>query len=162
MVLQLLEDDENYQVIVIDDLSNGSKDNLSFIQKRGFADRFELINGNFGDPALLRKIFSEHNFLAVMHFAAFIQVGESVTNPAKYYHNNFSNAITLLNEMGQAGIKNLIFSSTAAIFGNPDSKDVPLKSCAPKKPINSYGDSKLKVEQALPFLKQLLVLNQLL
>ena len=151
MVLQLLEDDQNYQVYVLDDLSNGSIDNLSFIQKRGYTDRFELINGNFGDADLLKKLFLEHKFLAVMHFAAFIQVGESVTNPAKYYHNNFSNAITLLNEMGQAGIKNLIFSSTAAIFGNPDSKDVPLLSNAPKKPINPYGDSKLKVEQALPF-----------
>ena len=150
MVLQLLEDKANYNVLVLDDLSNGSEENLAFTKDENFKYRFDLVKGNFGDAELLEKIFSEHKFLAVMHFAAFIQVGESVFKPAKYYRNNFANALVLFEKMAKFNINKLIFSSTAAIFGNPDSKYLPLKADAPKAPINPYGMSKLMVEQALP------------
>ena len=150
MVLQLLEDKANYNVLVLDDLSNGSEENLAFTKDENFKDRFDLVKGNFGDADLLEKLFAEHKFLAVMHFAAFIQVGESVFKPAKYYRNNFANALVLFEKMAKFNINKLIFSSTAAIFGNPDPKYLPLKADAPKDPINPYGMSKLMVEQALP------------
>ena len=150
MVLQLLEDQANYNILVLDDLSNGSEENLEFTQDEKYINRFKLVIGDFGDANLLEKLFAEHEFLAVMHFAAFIQVGESVTNPDKYYLNNYHNVKVLLEHMGQAGVKNLIFSSTAAIFGNPGSEYLPLRADAPENPVNPYGDSKLKVEQDLP------------
>ena len=151
MVLQLLESDESYNIIVLDDLSNGARENLDFaLDNNKYNNRCKFIKGDFGDTKLLNQLFAKYDFLAVMHFAAFIKVGESVQNPQKYYKNNFDNTKNLCEQMGLAGIKHFVFSSTAAIFGNPDIKNIPLKADAPQAPINPYGDSKLKVEQVLP------------
>jgi UDP-glucose-4-epimerase GalE len=100
-----------------------------------------------GDLDLLRKIFSDHSVAAVMHFAAFCYVGESVTEPAKYYHNNVANTIALLEFMVKKGVSNFIFSSSCATYGEP--VEIPIREDHPLKPINPYGRTKLMVEQVL-------------
>jgi UDP-glucose 4-epimerase len=121
-------------------------DNLS----TGYRDAVlggEFIQGDIADRALLNKVFSEHKFDAVLHFASFIQVGESVKKPDMYYQNNLTNTQNLLNAMNAAGVKKFIFSSTAAIFGEPNY--TPIDEVHPKFPINPYGRSKWMVEQIL-------------
>ena len=121
-------------------------DNLSF----GHADAVlcgELIVGDLADKAALGRLFAAQNFDVVMHFASSILVGESVQNPAKYYRNNFSNTQNLLDMMIKHGVKKLIFSSTAAIFGEPEYTPIDEKHL--KMPINPYGRSKWMVEQML-------------
>jgi UDP-glucose 4-epimerase len=107
----------------------------------------EFIEGDLGDAALLDTLFSQRHFAGVIHFASYIQVGESVSNPSKYYDNNVARTITLLNAMVKHKVQHFIFSSTAAIFGNPDY--LPIDEKHPKNPINPYGRSKLMVEQLL-------------
>jgi UDP-glucose 4-epimerase len=131
--------DNNFQALVLDNLSSG------FANATGSS---ELIQGDVGDAALLNQIFTERSVHAVMHFASFIQVGESVTHPGKYYENNVGKAITLLNAMARHGVRHFIFSSTAAIFGNPVTDQIAEDH--PMSPINPYGRSKLLVEQLLP------------
>ncbi len=124
--------------LVLDDLSTG--------YQHAVGDT-ELIIGNCGDTNLLDKIFSEYNIKSVVHFASFIQVGESVTKPDKYYNNNVTNTIKLLNSMIRNGVKNFVFSSTAAIFGHPIAPTI--KEDHPQLPINPYGRSKLIIENIL-------------
>ncbi len=107
----------------------------------------ELIIGDIGNRALLNEVFTSRSFAGVMHFASYIQVGESVTAPAKYYDNNVSRTLCLLDAMVENKVDNFIFSSTAAIFGNPEY--TPINEAHPKNPINPYGRSKLMVEQIL-------------
>jgi UDP-glucose 4-epimerase len=95
----------------------------------------------------LQDLFRTHSIDAVMHFASFIQVGESVTEPQKYYQNNVVNTLNLLNAMGEAGVKRFIFSSTAATFG--ETVYVPINEEHPQQPVNPYGQSKLMVEKIL-------------
>lgn len=117
-------------------------DNLS----TGFSDavvRGEVFVGDMADESLLERIFRSHAFDAVMHFAAFSLVGESVTDPAKYYRNNVANTLLLLDAMVRHGVKHFIFSSTAATFGNP--VRLPMDEFHPQCPINPYGQSKLMV-----------------
>jgi UDP-glucose 4-epimerase len=116
----------------------------------GFADAVRygrLIEGDLADKAALDRVFTENQFDGVMHFASYIQVGESVREPAKYYQNNFCYTLNLLNAMVQHKVRHLIFSSTAAIFGMPEF--IPIDEAHPKNPINPYGHSKLMVEQML-------------
>lgn len=136
MVLMLKE--QGHKVLVLDDLSSGYEDAVLGSQ---------FIKGSIEDTALLDRIFSEHQFDGVMHFASFIQVGESVQHPAKYYRNNFINTVNLLDAMVKYKSRNFIFSSTAAIFGQPEY--TPIDEVHPKSPINPYGASKLMVERAL-------------
>jgi UDP-glucose 4-epimerase len=126
------------QVTTLDNLSNGYKNSVLY---------GELIEGDLANQSLLKQVFSNHRFDAVMHFASDIQVGESITNPAKYYQNNVSNTLNLLNAMQNAGVNKFIFSSTAAIFGAPQYS--PIDEKHPKQPINPYGTTKLIIEQAL-------------
>lgn len=128
----------NNEVITLDNLSCGYKDAVKY---------GELVVGDLGDAAVLDQLFGKHKFDAVMHFAAFIEVGESVTNPAKYYRNNVSNTQVLLDAMVKHDINHFIFSSTAAIFGEP--KYTPIDESHPQNPINPYGRSKLMVEHML-------------
>ncbi|WP_353573407.1 UDP-glucose 4-epimerase GalE [Candidatus Albibeggiatoa sp. nov. BB20] len=126
------------KVVVLDNLSNGYRN--------------AVIGGDFvfadlGDKANLDYIFQAYQFDGVMHFASFIQVGESVQNPSIYYQNNVANTLNLLDTMVKYAVKNFIFSSTAAIFGEPQS--VPLDETHPKNPINPYGLSKWIIEQIL-------------
>lgn len=107
----------------------------------------EFIEGDLADRGALEGVFAARKYDAVMHFASFIEVGESVRLPAKYYRNNVSNTLTLLECMQAAGVEQFIFSSTAAIFGTP--QRVPIDESHPTNPINPYGRSKLMVEQIL-------------
>lgn len=130
---------QNIETVIIDSLEYGHKEAVKECKN------FYL--GNIGDADLLKEIFKKHNIDSVMHLCAYIEVGESVQNPAKYYINNLSNSITLLNEMIKANIKNFIFSSTAAVYGEPEK--IPLKEEYRKEPTNPYGDSKLALEKIL-------------
>ncbi|HZP87579.1 MAG TPA: UDP-glucose 4-epimerase GalE [Burkholderiales bacterium] len=107
----------------------------------------DLIEADLADRAALDRAFSSHKIDAVMHFASYIQVGESVQNPGKYYENNFSNTLNLLSAMVARGVDKFVFSSTAAIFGEP--RYSPIDEAHPREPINPYGRSKLMVEQVL-------------
>jgi UDP-glucose 4-epimerase len=125
-------------VVVLDDLSNGFRDAVPQV---------DLVVGSIADAGLLKTLFARYQFDAVIHFASFIQVGESIFHPQKYYENNLVSTLTLLNAMREAGVSRFIFSSTAAVYGNP--VYVPIDEKHPKLPINPYGKSKLMVEQVL-------------
>ena len=107
-----------------------------------------VVEGDIHDTAKLRQAIETHGVGAVMHFAAWLSVGDSVKNPAGYYRNNVVGALSVLDAMVATGVSNLVFSSTCAIFGTPDS--VPIHEDLPKHPINAYGETKLAIEQALP------------
>lgn len=125
-------------VTVYDNLSAGYRDAVLSA---------ELVVGDLSDRSALDALFERAQFDAVMHFASFIQVGESVADPAKYYRNNVTNTLNLLEAMCGAGIRKFVFSSTAAIFGMP--REDRIGENHPKEPINPYGRSKLFVEQIL-------------
>lgn len=137
MVIKLLE--AQYQPIVIDDLSTGSK--------LAVPKEVPLYVMNIQDKLSLSRILSSEKIDAVLHFAASIDVSESVQNPAKYYHNNVMNTLNLVEVMLAHEIKTLVFSSTAAIFGEPQ-RDI-IDETHPKNPINPYGQSKIMCEQIL-------------
>lgn len=125
-------------VTTLDNLSNGHRDAVLF---------GSFVEGDVADRALLAQLMEAGNFEAVMHFASFIQVGESMKHPAKYYENNVSNTLNLLDAMLTANVKRFIFSSTAATFGSPQYS--PIDEKHPQNPINPYGRSKLMIEQVL-------------
>jgi len=127
-----------HEVLVYDNLSTGNRKAVL---------HGELVVGDLADKALLQATLERFRPDAVMHFAASIEVGESVTNPLKYYRNNSANALNLLEAVRAAGIGRLIFSSTAAVYGNPPV--VPVTEDAPLAPINPYGASKLVTEKML-------------
>ncbi|RMX11137.1 UDP-glucose 4-epimerase GalE [Vandammella animalimorsus] len=137
MVKQLRQ--QGAAAVVLDDLSAGYADAV--------VAGAELVVGSAADAGLLAQLFAQHRFDAVMHFASFIQVGESVTEPAKYYANNVAATLTLLQAMCAAGVLRFIFSSTAAVYGNPQQS--PIDEDHPKQPINPYGRSKWMAEQML-------------
>ena len=129
---------EGHRVISLDNLSTGFKS----LAKYG-----KLIVGDLSDNEFLDQLFSQNKFDAVMHFAASSLVGESIVNPAKYYRNNVVNTINLLDVMVKHDVRNFIFSSTAAIFGEPI--QTKINEQHPKMPINPYGKSKLMIEMFL-------------
>lgn len=124
------------EVIILDNLSTGFKEAILY---------GELIIGDTGDKGCVSKIFADHDISTVMHFAAHTVVPESVTNPLKYYANNTCNTRNLLECCQEAGIKQFIFSSTAAVYGIPDSTEAVTEE-TPTSPINAYGTSKLMSE----------------
>ena len=130
-----------YQVIVLDNLSYGHPE---LIQDRLQA---ELLVADISDRAFLDNLFATRQIDAVMHFAAFIAVGESVQEPAKYYRNNVVGTLTLLEAMIAANIKKFVFSSTCAVYGMP--KEVPMTENHPIQPLSPYAASKRVVEQML-------------
>ncbi|MBW2248046.1 MAG: UDP-glucose 4-epimerase GalE [Deltaproteobacteria bacterium] len=136
MVKDLL--DAGYHVITLDDLSTGHRELLP---------GGEFIEGGLGDAVLLDKLFSTHKISAVMHFAAFSLVGESVEKPLKYYRNNMAATAELLDSMIRHSVKRFIFSSTAAVYGEP--VDIPITESHPCTPTNPYGESKIAVERML-------------
>jgi len=127
---------EGFNTIVLDNLSNGH---------RGSVQAGIFIEGDIADAELLARIFAEHRIDAVVHFAAFIEAGESVKNPLAFYGNNTSGTLTLLAAMRDAGVKPIVFSSTAAVYGQQDNA-ATLSEDLPKEPINPYGESKWAVE----------------
>lgn len=136
MVQLLLERD--HEVTILDNLSTGYRDAVT-------GGRFEF--GDLGDPQVVDRVLQSSEFDAVMHFAAFIRVEESVAHPGKYFRNNFSNTLNLLDGMVRHGVRRFIFSSTAAVYGEP--QYVPVDEKHPREPINPYGASKKFVEDAL-------------
>lgn len=106
-----------------------------------------LIKGDISDRALLDRVFSEYAPEGVIHFAAYAYVGESVTDPAKYYRNNVAGTLTLLEAMNDHGCKPIVFSSTCAVYGMPQS--IPMGEDHPQWPVNPYGWSKFMIERAL-------------
>jgi UDP-glucose 4-epimerase len=123
-------------------------DNLVFGHEQAIVDPgVELVVGDVGDQDLVRGLFAKHGFGAVVHFAAYAYVGESVTNPLKYYQNNTAEPIKLLQVMQEFGCKVFVFSSTCATYGVPD--QLPITEGNVQNPINPYGRSKLMVEWIL-------------
>lgn len=127
-----------HDVWVYDNLSQGH---------RGAVAPGRLIQAELSDKARLEQVFRERHIEAVMHFAALTLVGESVTDPGKYYQNNVSASLTLLEAMRACDVRKIVFSSTTATYGVPDR--VPIDEDQPQRPINPYGFAKLVVEQAL-------------
>jgi UDP-glucose 4-epimerase len=127
------------QVIVLDDLSRG--------HRAAVDPRATFHEGRTGDRPLVTRLVREHGVDACAHFAAFAYVGESVTEPARYYDNNFTQAAALFESLAQAGVKHVVFSSTCATYGVP--REVPIPESHPQWPINPYGWSKLFVERLL-------------
>lgn len=129
---------KGYSTIVVDNMSAGHKE---------FARWGEFRQCDLGDIDGLRSIFAGRDISAVMHFCAFTYVGESIEDPQKYYINNVKNTINLLQVMRESGVNRFIFSSTAAIFGDPVT--IPIAEDHPKEPINPYGRTKLMIEHIL-------------
>lgn len=130
-----------YEVLILDNLVYGHRDLVEKVLQ------VELIQGDTGDRELLDNLFKSRNIAAVMHFSAYAYVGESVSNPAKYYRNNVIGTITLLEAMLAAEVKKFVFSSTCATYGVPE--QVPIPEDHPQNPINPYGATKLMVERIL-------------
>jgi UDP-glucose 4-epimerase len=130
-----------YEVVILDNLVYGHRDLVESVLQ------VKLIEGDTNDRSLLDQIFADYNIAAVMHFAAYAYVGESVSDPAKYYRNNVIGTLTLLEAMLAANIKKFVFSSTCATYGVP--KTVPIPEEHPQAPINPYGATKLMVERIL-------------
>ena len=128
------------RVVVYDNLSAGHR------EAARFADAF--VEGDIHSTDRLRRACADNDVDAVMHFAAWLSVGDSVRDPAGYYRNNVVGALSVLDAMVAEGVSRLVFSSTAAVFGNP--VETPITEDHPKIPINAYGETKLAIERALP------------
>jgi len=126
------------KTLVLDNLIYGHKEAVKW---------GEFVEADLNNEEELRAVFTKYSIEAVMHFAAFAYVGESVTDPKKYYQNNVANTLNLLNIMLEFKVKNFIFSSTCASYGNPI--EIPITESHPQNPINPYGQSKLMVEKIL-------------
>lgn len=134
-----------HQVVVYDNLSHG--------HRRAVPRGAEVITGEIGDRAALDRAFQQHRPEAVMHFAALIEAGESMQAPERYFRNNTASTLTLLECMLQQGTRRLVFSSTAALYGNPGR--TAIEEDAPLCPTNAYGESKLLVERMLGWFHQI-------
>jgi UDP-arabinose 4-epimerase len=129
---------EGYQPVLLDNFSSGHR----------WAARWgRLVEGDLSDVDLVRRTLVEQKAIAVIHFAASILVGESVGNPRKYFWNNLVNTLKLLDAMQDAGVKHIVFSSSAAVYGTPETTPIPEEH--PQRPINPYGESKLMMERTL-------------
>lgn len=142
--LQLLE--AGHQVVVLDNLSNSSRESLTRIE-RITGKKIEFIEGDIRDAAVLQQLFQQHAFKAVIHFAGLKAVGESVQQPLRYYQNNIAGTLNLLEVMDKAGCKNLVFSSSATVYGDP--ARLPITEDMPRSATNPYGRSKLIIEEML-------------
>jgi UDP-glucose 4-epimerase len=129
---------QGMETVVLDNLSYGHEE---------FVKWGEFIEGDLSDESILSRIFEKYPIDTVMHFAAFTYVGESVENPQKYYKNNLENTLNLLNVMKDHQVNKFIFSSTCAVYGEPEK--LPLTEDHPLNPVNPYGNTKLMVEKIL-------------
>ena len=144
-VVELLQG--GYEVVIIDNFSNSSPLVLSRIEEIT-GKRPLLIEGDIRDRALLDDVFKQHEIDAVVHFAGLKAVGESVQKPLEYYDNNVSGSVVLFEAMRDAGVKRLVFSSSATVYGDPE--EIPIsENCPIGVPTNPYGMSKLMVERIL-------------
>lgn len=138
--VRMLAEVSGRRVVVLDNLVFGHREAL-------VSDGVELVEADMADAAAVGKIFATHEIAAVVHFAAFCYVGESVTEPLKYYQNNTAAPMTVLAAMRDHGCDKFIFSSTCATYGNP--QQMPMSESHPQQPINPYGQSKLMLEKIL-------------
>ncbi len=127
-----------HEVVVLDNLATGHREAVKW---------GPLIEGNLGDKELLAKIFKEQQIEAVLHFAASLLVGESMTDPQKYFWNNVVNTLVLLDAMKASRVKHIVFSSSAAVYGSPEK--LPIPEDHSMRPVSPYGDSKLSMERAI-------------
>jgi UDP-glucose-4-epimerase GalE len=127
-----------YRPVVFDNMSRGHREAVRW---------GPLVEGDLADRGRLTAALVEHRASAVMHFAAYAYVGESVADPAMYYRNNLGGTLSLLDAMREAGVDKIVFSSTCATYGTPDS--VPIRETAPQLPVNPYGETKLAIERVL-------------
>lgn len=135
-----------YNVVVVDNLSNSKKESLKRVQKlTGKTLEFHLID--LLDRHALNNVFQKSKIDAVIHFAGLKAVGESVSAPLKYYHNNVAGTLVLCSVMNNNNVKNIVFSSSATVYGDP--KEVPIREEFPVNPTNPYGRSKLMIEDIL-------------
>lgn len=132
--------DRGEKVIILDNLENGHRQAAQAVGAK-------LVIGDLRDLEFVRKFLKENDIEAVIHFAAYIEAGESVINPLKHYNNNVIGTLNLLTGMNEAGIKKIVFSSTAATYGEPE--NIPIRESDRTFPINPYGETKLAVEKAL-------------
>lgn len=130
--------DAGHHVVVFDNLSSGFADAVV---------RGTLIEGDLADSCVIASVLKENTIDAVFHFASSIQVGESTVDPAKYYSNNVVNTLNLINAMRAAQVNRIVFSSTAAVYGEP--QRIPIPETHPRTPINPYGRSKSMIEEIL-------------
>ena len=131
--------EEGHDVVIVDNLQEGCRE--------GVPAGAVFYEGDIGDREILGQIFRNHSIEAVMHFAADTRVETSMTDPGQFFRNNLANGITLLDVMRERGCKKIIFSSTAATFGEP--QYMPVDEKHPQQPVNSYGESKLMFERVL-------------
>lgn len=144
MALKLLENNE--KVVVFDNFSTGHIETIETLMKEG-KDNFEFFEGDLLNLNDLNALFKGRNIEAVIHFAAFSLVEESTKNPAKYYKNNVTGSINLLDAMHKYNVNKIVFSSTAATYGEPE--EIPIKETSLQNPVNPYGTSKLTVEKIM-------------
>ncbi len=137
---------EGYDVVIVDNLSNSSQEAISRVEKvTGKKVKFYKLD--IRDYKKFHKVFEENIFSAVIHFAGLKAVGESVSKALLYYRNNLAGTLELLELMEEFGVKQLVFSSSATVYGDPDK--VPIKESAPLRATNPYGQTKLMIEQML-------------
>lgn len=135
-----------YDIVVYDNLSNSSKEAINRVSTL-IGQPIEFVKGDIRDAESLTQVFSAHQFFGVIHFAGLKAVGESVAKPLLYYNNNVSGTIALLEVMASHGVKNLIFSSSATVYGDPET--LPIDEKSKRSCTNPYGQSKLTVEHIL-------------
>lgn len=145
IVKQLLENTNN-NVTVIDNLSTGFQKTIDTLN---FFGNFVFFNQDLGERDKVENIFKQNNFDAVIHLAASLEVSESISNPLKYYRNNTSNTLKLIELCNKYKVNNFIFSSSAAVYGEPVIKNIPINEYQIKNPINPYGHSKAFIEQII-------------
>ncbi|MDN3447550.1 UDP-glucose 4-epimerase GalE [Psychrobacter sp. APC 3281] len=138
--------DAGYDIVVYDNLSNSSREAISRVSIL-IDQPIEFIEGDIRDTEKLKQVFAEHDFFGVIHFAGLKAVGESVAKPLLYYNNNVSGTITLLEVMAEYNVKNLVFSSSATVYGDPEY--LPIDESFKRSCTNPYGQSKLTVEHIL-------------
>lgn len=143
MVKRLLED--GHDVLVADSLEKGHKEAVD--------EKAILLEGDLRSSDFVKDLFDKNKIDAVIHFAAYISMGESMKEPGKYFDNNVSPVRLILDQMQEKGVSHFIFSSTAGVYGNPT--HIPITEDHPKKPTNPYGESKLMVEQMLKWYQKI-------
>ncbi|EKF73279.1 UDP-galactose 4-epimerase [Alcanivorax hongdengensis A-11-3] len=148
-VLLLLE--AGYSVVVLDNLSNSSRESLNRVE-RLTGKSLEFIEGDIRDSGCLKQLFNEHDISSVIHFAGLKAVGESVAQPLRYYDCNVTGTLRLLEAMDNAGVRTMVFSSSATVYGDPAS--VPIREDFPLSATNPYGATKLHIEDMLRDLYQ--------
>jgi UDP-glucose 4-epimerase len=141
--------DDGHRISVLDNLGSG--------HRAAIPDNVPFYCGDYGDPLFLEDVFSERRFDAIMHFGAISLVGESVVNPALYFENNVAKGIALLNAMVKYKVRNFVFSSSAAVYGEPEEQ--PITEAEKLEPTSPYGETKLAFERALKWYSQAYDLN---